>query len=90
MLSQFTINQERKIVPANPKIISTSFFVLIVKIFVTIYDEGNDERAKVIVPSDATLYFTTRGKSFSKWISIWGHKLVHLMKYPKFLRENSP
>ena len=30
------------------------------------YDEGNDARQSIMLPSDATSYFTTRGKSFSR------------------------
>ena len=43
-----------------------------------------------ISPNEATEYLTTSGRSFSRYISIVLHKLVHLMKYPRFLRENSP
>jgi hypothetical protein len=53
-------------------------------------DYGKLQRHNLIDPKLATSYFTTSGKSFSKYISIWEHKLVHLMKYPRFLRENSP
>ena len=31
------------------------------------------------------MYLTTRGKSFSKYISILLHRLVHLIKYPRFV-----
>jgi len=41
-------------------------------------DDGNGARHSLISPSDATLYLTTRGRSFSKYIS------THLMKYPMF------
>ena len=41
-------------------------------------------------PSDATEYLTTRGKSFSRYISMWLHKFVHLMKYPKFFKLKLP
>ena len=35
-------------------------------------------------------YLTTNGRSFSKYISICEQRLVHLIKYPKFFKENSP
>ena len=54
------------------------------------YTEGNGAKHNLIVPSDATEYFTISGRSFSRNISIELHKFVHLIKYPKFLRENSP
>ena len=58
--------------------------------FIIFYEEGNGARQSFISPRLATLYFTTSGKSFSKYTSICWHKLVHLMKYPRFLSENSP
>ena len=48
---------------------------------------GKGDKHNLISPSDATLYFTTNGRSFSKYISIWLHKLVHFIKYPKFFKE---
>ena len=39
--------------------------------------EGNGAKHSLIVPNDATEYFTIKGKSFSKNISIELHKLVH-------------
>jgi hypothetical protein len=34
------------------------------------YDEGNAANINLIAPREATLYLTTSGKSFSKYISI--------------------
>ena len=36
--------------------------------------------ADFIIPKEATEYFTTNGRSFSKYISILLHKFVHLIK----------
>lgn len=44
------------------------------------YILGNGTKHNLIAPSEATLYFTTNGKSFSKYTSICGHKFVHLIK----------
>ena len=35
-----------------------------------IYDDGKEETHNFISPKLATLYFTTKGKSFSKYTSI--------------------
>ena len=40
--------------------------ILPIYFFVTIYDEGSGARQRRMLPSEATSYLTTRGKSFSK------------------------
>ena len=42
--------------------------------------DGKGATHNLTSPNEATLYLTTRGKSFSKYISILLHKLVHLIK----------
>ena len=37
---------------------------------VYLLDDGNGAKHSLISPSDATLYLTTKGKSFSNYISI--------------------
>ena len=41
---------------------------------------GNGAKHSFISPNDATLYLTINGRLFSKYISIWLHKFVHLIK----------
>ena len=41
---------------------------------------GSGAKHKRIIPSEATEYFITSGRSFSRNISILLHKFVHLMK----------
>ena len=55
-----------------------------------IYELGKGAKHSLISPKLATEYFTTNGRSFSKCISILLHRLVHLIKYPRFFKENSP
>ena len=57
---------------------------------ITLYVDGRFARHKRIVPKLATSYLTTSGKSFSKYTSICEQRLVHLIKYPRFFKENSP
>ena len=54
------------------------------------YTAGKGAKHNLMVPKEATEYFTISGKSFSKYISIELHKFVHLIKYPRFFNENSP
>ena len=44
------------------------------------FDNLIDDSDNLIETKLATSYLTTSGKSFSRYISIWEHKLVHFIK----------
>ena len=52
--------------------------------------DGSGAKHNLISPNEATAYLTTNGKSFSRYISILLQRFVHLIKYPRFFKENSP
>ncbi len=68
-------NAKQDVILRRPKLL-----LLYARINANHHDEGSAASASLIMPRLATLYLTTNGKLFSKYISIWLHKFVHLMK----------
>ena len=68
-----------------------SRFILYYGIFLNRhYSGGRGAKHKRTSPKDATLYFTIRGLSFSKYISKLLHNGVHLINKFNDFNENSP